>query len=71
MRYTHGQCGETWTGITRAHCAACHRTFNSESLADKHRKGPFPGRYCDVTDMQQDGTGVWRAIRDDMPNWSR
>lgn len=32
-------CGAWWTGLTRAHCPACHRTFSVDSAADKHRKG--------------------------------
>jgi hypothetical protein len=32
-------CGKRWTGLSRSHCPACHETFNSESAADKHRKG--------------------------------
>lgn len=70
MTITHGECGKSWTGPTRAHCGACHETFNSESLADKHRKGPFPGRHCDTAGMRQDEAGIWRAIRDDMPTWA-
>jgi hypothetical protein len=44
---THGECGKTWTGLRRAHCPACHETFNSDSAAEKHRKGkPGPDRHC-------------------------
>lgn len=36
-------CGAWWTGHTRAHCAApgCHRTFSTDSAADRHRQGRF------------------------------
>ncbi len=36
-------CGAWWTGLGRAHCAApgCHRTFSTDSAADKHRVGKF------------------------------
>jgi hypothetical protein len=36
-------CGTWWTGLGRAHCAAegCHRTFSTDSAADKHRIGKF------------------------------
>ena len=36
-------CGEWWTGLGRAHCATpgCHRTFSTDSAADKHRIGKF------------------------------
>jgi hypothetical protein len=30
-------CGKTWTGLTVAHCGACHRTFAGTTLFDKHR----------------------------------
>lgn len=31
------RCGANWTGLTVAHCSACHRTFAGPSLFDKHR----------------------------------
>lgn len=34
-------CGAWWTGLGRAHCPACHRTFSCDSAADKHRIGAF------------------------------
>lgn len=37
----HPACGSWWTGAGRAHCAACCRTFSSDSAADKHRRGVF------------------------------
>lgn len=44
---SHGECGNTWTGLRRAHCPACHRTFNSDSAAEKHRVGrPGVNRRC-------------------------
>jgi hypothetical protein len=44
---THPACGNWWTGLTRAHCPACHRTFSSDSAADKHRTGKFEAdRHC-------------------------
>ncbi|MGH3631247.1 MAG: hypothetical protein ACRDRL_27865 [Sciscionella sp.] len=36
-RITCGRCAAAWTGISRAHCGACHRTFASVSLFDAHR----------------------------------
>lgn len=30
-------CDATWTAAAAAHCAACHRTFSSVSLFDRHR----------------------------------
>lgn len=36
-------CGSWWTGTRRVHCPAdnCHRTFSSETAANKHRTGTF------------------------------
>lgn len=34
----HGQCGKTWSGARREHCAGCHETFNSAKAGDKHRR---------------------------------
>lgn len=31
-------CDARWTGISRAHCAGCHRTFAGPSLFDAHRR---------------------------------
>lgn len=36
---THPACGQWWTGLSRAHCPACCRTFSTDSAADKHRIG--------------------------------
>ena len=35
----HPKCGGWWTGLSRAHCPACCRTFSCDSAADKHRQG--------------------------------
>lgn len=35
----HPACGQWWTGLTRAHCPACCRTFSTDTAADKHRIG--------------------------------
>lgn len=36
---THPKCGGWWSGLSRAHCPACCRTFSCDSAADKHRQG--------------------------------
>lgn len=38
MTIVHGECGTTWTGLRREHCAGCHETFNSTKAGDKHRR---------------------------------
>ena len=35
----HPACGDWWTGLSRSHCPSCHRTFSTDSAADKHRIG--------------------------------
>lgn len=34
---TCGGCPSTWTGLSRAHCSACHLTFTGVSAFDRHR----------------------------------
>jgi hypothetical protein len=44
---THGSCTSWWTGASRAHCPACHRTFSCDSAADEHRTGRYgQDRHC-------------------------
>lgn len=31
------RCGHTWTGLSPAHCSACHKTFAAPGLFDRHR----------------------------------
>lgn len=60
----HGECGKTWTGMLRSHCPACHRTFNRDSGAEAHRKGPHgPGRHCvdPATLGYTERDGIWYA----------
>lgn len=35
--YGCGGCTIRWKGVSRCHCAACHRTFNGIELFDRHR----------------------------------
>jgi hypothetical protein len=35
----HGGCDSWWTGLGRAHCPACCRTFSCDSAAGRHRVG--------------------------------
>lgn len=35
---TCGGCDNTWTGVSRCHCSACHQTFGGISTFDQHRK---------------------------------
>jgi hypothetical protein len=38
LRITCGGCDATWAGEDRAHCASCHRTFDTVSVWDEHRR---------------------------------
>jgi hypothetical protein len=42
-RITCGGCDNTWTGLTRAHCAACHHTFVGIGFFDRHRERESDG----------------------------
>lgn len=55
------RCGKQWTGVSRAHCGACHETFNSVSLFDRHRKGRSCVACSDLGLVQT--SGVWRDLR--------
>lgn len=37
MSLTCGGCDNTWTGLSRTHCGACHITLNGIGLFDLHR----------------------------------
>ncbi len=52
----HGQCGKTWTGLRREHCAGCHETFNSTTAGDRHRRG---GRCLDPGAPRPEGAGLF------------
>jgi hypothetical protein len=39
-----GRCGAEWPGESRAHCSACHETYNSVSLFDEHRRDDPDGQ---------------------------
>lgn len=36
--YTCGGCDSRWSGVSRAHCTGCHRTFGGVNLFDRHRR---------------------------------
>ncbi len=51
-------CRERWTGLSRAHCTGCHKTFNSVSAFDKHR----PNMICIdpvKIKMEMSNKGIW------------
>ena len=44
--HTCGGCDNRWTGLAMAHCSACHRTFATVSLFDRHRSQCGPRGAC-------------------------
>jgi len=63
-------CEHTWTGLSFAHCSACHRTFSSVTGFDRHR---VAGRCVDPAIMRTKKgepvmrleAGAWRAFQRD------
>lgn len=37
LPHSCSRCPNRWSGATRAHCKACHRTFTRVSAFDQHR----------------------------------
>lgn len=69
-----GGCEARWRGTAQAHCGACHRSFNSVSAFDQHRRRDTCLDPLDVRD--RDGyaamrliDGVWRGR--EMPDEQR
>jgi len=38
VTYSCGGCDTRWSGVSRCHCAGCHRTFAGANLFDRHRR---------------------------------
>ncbi len=56
---TCGGCAADWAGADRAHCGACHVTFDSLVLYDLHRDG----RHClrpQVLGLVPTKNGIWK-----------
>lgn len=71
--YHSCSCGSKWSGVERAHCPSCHKTFNSVYAFDKHRTGTYEPntRRCLTTEemtargMCTDSAGYWvTALQD-------
>lgn len=68
--FTHGECGSEWTGLTRSHCPACHRTFNRDGGAERHRTGRHGiDRRCQdpATLDYTERDGIWYTPAGDNP----
>jgi hypothetical protein len=69
VTFTCGGCADRWSGLSRAHCGACHRTFNGSGLFDKHRQR---GRCVDPAELLLNSgyramyqtDGVWSSVED-------
>lgn len=44
--YTCGGCDNRWSGVSRAHCSACHETFGGAAFFDRHRRERNGVGYC-------------------------
>jgi len=51
-----GGCDSSWTGLSRCHCSACHRTFGNVNLFDWHR---FRDTCRDPSNKLKLKSGVW------------
>ena len=60
-------CDAWWTGLSTAHCSACHQTFTTVGAFDKHRTGKHADdtRYC----LSPDSVGLVDAGRS-YPCWA-
>lgn len=59
---TCGGCAFTWQSMSLAHCGACHHSFGSVDLFDRHRDQHGPHGAC-VLPKREGITlvqGVWR-----------
>lgn len=63
------QCGATWGGYSRCHCAACHLTFSGITYFDAHRRNglclaPTSIKKKDGAPLMREQDGIWRAFED-------
>ncbi|MGY4896674.1 FDXHR family putative zinc-binding protein [Micromonospora aurantiaca (nom. illeg.)] len=58
VRHSCGGCENLWTGVARAHCCACHETFDSVGLFDMHRSR---GKCKKPQSLRMTWDGVWKA----------
>ncbi|WP_405425541.1 hypothetical protein [Streptomyces erythrochromogenes] len=74
----HCSCGAWWTGLTRAHCPACHITCSSDTAAARHRVGRFgidrrcidPAEAGLIPTTRAYGT-LWSLPAAAAPHWDR
>lgn len=75
MTYTCGGCVNQWSGVSRAHCSGCHRTFATARSFDLHRRLQRGEGIClDPGTIRTDNgkgdpvltyrDGLWRSARE-------
>jgi hypothetical protein len=52
-------CTQSWGGLKRAHCAACHETFSTPNNFDRHRRN-FTCLAPEDVGLVHDGEGIWQ-----------
>lgn len=57
---TCGRCPSTWSGLSRAHCSACHLTFTGITAFDRHRSDGGCASPVDLGMVLREG-GIWGA----------
>jgi len=67
--YTCGHCPARWSGLSFAHCGACHRTFSSVTGFDAHR---LRGVCVDPAGrgLVIDVHGIWRKPAQEGGHWT-
>lgn len=55
-----GGCPARWTGQSRAHCGACHRTFAGVTYFDQHRRAFTCVDPAGIEGMRE-VDGIWRG----------
>lgn len=58
--HTCGGCPSHWTGLSVAHCGACHETFSAVGLFDQHRRSGQCVDPATLTGMSR-RDGMWRG----------
>jgi hypothetical protein len=59
-------CGQTWFELNRAHCPACHHSWDDVDLFDAHRVDEVC-RTPRSMRLVQNAHGVWMRRRDLLP----
>lgn len=72
VTYSCGGCSARWSGVSRAHCSACHETFAGAAFFDRHRRNRGEEGYClhpseiSKPDMYL-VSGLWTSVEEMAP----